>query len=270
MDKSLLTAYLEQVQRYPLLSAEQEKILSYKIQKGDNHAKMQLVNSNLRLVVSISKKYANNTSNFMDIIQEGNLGLLTAASKFNYSYKTRFATYAYPWISQCIIRYLQNKNSAISIPYRKDESLRRLRRSKTYLAQSLGRQPSVKELAVYMDTSEKVIEDIQKYEFSYTSINSEIKGTNGITYGDSICDNRQLSVENTIIKDFEINKIKNLVDNLPDRERQVIYFRYNLLQGNKPKTLRQIAELLGISAESVRQTELRALKTLRKAAAGVV
>jgi len=181
MDKLLIKSYMEQVTRYPLLSAEEEIELSRKIQKGDEEAKMKLVNSNLRLVVSIATKYASGQNSLMDLIQEGNLGLITAAGKFNHSFNTRFGTYAHSWITQSILRYIHGHIPTISIPFRKEEKLRNVKKSEVVLKQKLGRNPTLKELAVYLDISEESVKEILLLDYSYSSLNAEIKGTEGLT-----------------------------------------------------------------------------------------
>ena len=262
MDKLLIKSYMEQVTRYPLLSAEEEIELSRKIQKGDEEAKMKLVNSNLRLVVSIATKYASGQNSLMDLIQEGNLGLITAAGKFNHSFNTRFGTYAHSWITQSILRYIHGHIPTISIPFRKEEKLRNIKKSEVVLKQKLGRNPTLKELAVYLDISEESVKEILLLDYSYSSLNAEIKGTEGLTWADTISCPKP-NPEDFCLKSMLSANIRDLLDFLPEQEKKVLFYRFNFLQEKKPKTLRQIGDLIGVSAETVRQMEIRALRKLR-------
>ncbi len=262
MQKTYFNSYFKQISKYPLLSVEQERDISKKIQQGDTFAKTQLINSNLRLVVNIAKKYASETIDIMDLIQEGNLGLINAASKFRNSFNTRFSTYAYPWITQYILRYIQNKLPTINIPYRIEELLRTIRKTEGLLTQKLRRAPSCAEIAVYLDIPEKKVINAKSYEFFCSSLNDEIYGCEGLTFADVISDDR-IELEQSMIRDNEINNVNSLVNSLSLREQQVIKYRYNLYKSDKPKTLRQISEILGVSSETVRQLELKAIGKLR-------
>ena len=150
----IFETYIKQIGRYPLLNAEQEKKLSEQIEKGSAQAVNQLVNSNLRLVISIARKFLCTSKNsIMDLIQEGNLGLMAAASKYHYSFNTRFSTYAYSWILQYMLRYVYNKTSMIALPHRKEELLRKIVAAKNEYKQNLNRELSVPELAEICGTT---------------------------------------------------------------------------------------------------------------------
>ena len=146
MENELITPYLSQLKKYPLLSADEEKKLANSIENGDMRARNLLVQSNLRLVISIAKKYLHYKVSLCDLLQEGNIGLLIAATKFRSSFNTRFSTYAYLWIQQYMLRFIRNKNPAIQIPHRKEAEIRRIRASQDHLHQHLGRKPNVGEL----------------------------------------------------------------------------------------------------------------------------
>lgn len=267
LQKTIFSSYLEQINRYPLLTAEQERVLASKIKKGDEAAKAKLVSSNLRLVVSIAKKYAINGMDVMDLIQEGNLGLITAAGKFCDSFNTKFSTYAHPWITQTILRYVQNKTSIISIPFRKEEFLRTIRKAEDILAQKLKRIPTVQEIATYLDIPEDKVCATKRLDYKCSSLNDEVYGQEGKTFADVVADDK-ISVEQKLIDEVEMNNVRLLLENLSWREKQVIRYRYNLCNNGAPKTLRQIGEILGVTSETVRQTELRAIHKLRKKVAG--
>ena len=262
MQKTYFNSYFKQICQYPLLTAEQEIAIAKKIQQGDTSAQVQLINSNLRLVVNIAKKYASDTIDIMDLIQEGNLGLMNAAAKYTNSFNTRFSTYAYQWITQYILRYIQNKLPTINIPYRLDELLRTINKAEGLLTQRLRRKPSCSEIADFLDIPEKKVSNAKSYEFFCSSLNDEIYCCEGLTIADVVSDDR-IELEQSLIRDNEISNLNLIVNKLSWKEQQVIKYRYNLYRGDKAKTLRQISEILGVSSETVRQLELKAIGKLR-------
>lgn len=266
MKDFLLTSYLAQIGRYSVLSHDEEITLAKEIKKGSSEAKLTLINCNLRLVVSIAEKYADDEYNLMDLIQEGNLGLITAAGKFNPKFNCRFSTYAFPWITQYILRYIQNKMPVIRLPHKKEEKIRQIKKSKAYLTDVLGREPSTKEIALYLDMGESELKKILECDYSCTSMHTPIEGMDGVTGEDMLADERY-SLENTSMKVFVQNEIQSLLHTLSERERQVLYYRYDIGDSkNNPRTFRQISKILGCSAETVRKIELHALKSLRSVA----
>ncbi len=256
-------AYLETIRSYPLLTFEQELELAEKIQAGDAESKLRLIQCNLRLVVSIASRMSCSCLSIMDIIQEGNMGLITAASKYHHSYNVRFSTYAYWWITQSINRYLTNKKRMVRLPHRKEELLRKIKQAQSVLGQRLHRVPSTKETALYLGISEQTVMETENCSFAMLSIDTEIEPDSGQNLGDIIPD-FTYAPEKPVMDQALRAEIAKLLDTLPTQERQVIWFRYNLGHDRKPKTLREISSLLGVSAETVRQMELRALKRLRK------
>lgn len=266
MKEFLLTSYLAQIGRYSVLSHDEEITLAKEIKKGSSEAKLTLINCNLRLVVSIAEKYADDEYNLMDLIQEGNLGLITAAGKFNPKFNCRFSTYAFPWITQYILRYIQNKMPVIRLPHKKKEKIRQIKKSKAYLTDVLGREPSTKEIALYLDMGESELKKILECDYSCISMHTPIEGMDGVTGEDMLADERY-SLENTSMKVFVQNEIQSLLHTLSERERQVLYYRYDMGDSkNNPRTFRQISKILGCSAETVRKIELHALKSLRSVA----
>jgi RNA polymerase primary sigma factor len=263
MEKENIKSYVEKSKRYPLLSHEQEMELSLKVQNGDAAAQQQLILSNLRLVISIARKYYAPNLSLMDLIQEGNLGLTVAASKYHYSFNTRFSTYAYAWISQYIARYIQTKSPFIAIPFRKEEMLRHIKNAHDYLFQQSGRKPSSREIAEYLDVPIKMIRNAQRYSYNVTSLNMDIDSSPSLTLIDTIPD-VQFAPETYISRMADSMRAVELLNLLPPVERKVVYYRYHFDGGQQKKTLREIGEMLGISAETVRQTELRAIRRLRK------
>ncbi|MBQ3825353.1 MAG: sigma-70 family RNA polymerase sigma factor [Spirochaetaceae bacterium] len=262
MEKEVFNSYMDQVQKYPLLSYENEVELSRRIESGDSRAKMLLVQSNLRLVVSIAKKLNVSKDCMMDLIQEGNLGLITAAAKFHYSFKTRFSTYAYSWIMQYMLRYLHNRCTPIALPHRKDEVIRHVATAEQYLLQQTGHQPSLEELSVYMGLPEKTIKDAMQYAFMVTSLDSECGEDDNSSIGDLLPDSTYSPEKKMMDKEGRA-EVFDLINTLPEKEQKVIYHRYNFACEQRPKTLREISSMLGVSAETIRQMELRALRRMR-------
>ena len=262
----MLETYISQIQRYPLLTAEQEIALSKEIEKGSKAAEKKLINSNLRLVISVAKKFCNTPKvSVMDLIQEGNLGLMAAASKFHYGFNTRFSTYAYNWILQYMLRYLYNKTSMISLPHRKEELLRKITAAQTEFKQTLNREPTAAELSECCGVSIEEIESVLSYSFSVTSIDIEATDDGSATIGDLIADN-SYNPEHNFLREQEKKQVKKMVDSLPDKERRVIYGRFNFENELHIPTLRELSATLGVSAETVRQMEIRAVQKMREAA----
>ena len=262
MEQQAYKSYIKQIQKYPLMTFEEEIEHSKLMQKGDNDAKMRLIQSNLRLVVSVAKKYKNPYVSIMDLIQEGNIGLLTAVSKYHYSFNTRFSTYAYAWIAQSITRFIRNKTGAILVPHRKEELVRKIHSARLVLFQKLSREPSDEEIAEKLGITLEEIKNANLYTFSYVSIDAETEENSGQNYKDSIPD-YSFAPETRFFETVEKEKIQKMVKNLPEMERKVVEYRYNFQNDEKVKTLRQVGEELGVSAETVRQMEMRAKKQLR-------
>lgn len=260
--------YLNQIQRFPLLDAESERELAVKISAGDKKAVNRLVNSNLRLVVSIANKFKKTYKvSVMDLIQEGNLGLMAAAEKFSPEYETRFSTYAYPWILQYMLRFLHNKTSIISIPQRKEEVLRRLSTIQSEYSEATGKKASKKELALSLGITEDELNSALECLYTCTSLDSECMEDGSMTVGELIPDFTYDPERNFFIEIAKSN-IKQLVADLSEKERVVISGRYNFDGLANAPTLREIGLSLGVSAETIRQTELKALKKIRQALNG--
>lgn len=262
----MLESYIHQIQRYALLTREEEAEISKRIENGDRAAVTKLVNSNLRLVVSIAKKFNMRGSvSIMDLIQEGNMGLMSAAEKFNYGFNTRFSTYAYTWILQYMLRYLYNKTSMIALPHRKEEFLRKIKTAKEEFYQVYDREPSVTELADFAGVSEEDVAESMAYSYTVTSIDIETSEDGNATIGDLIPDNKY-NPEVNYLREVEKSELKNMIESLPANERKVIYCRYNLANEAHVPTLRELSDSMGVSAETVRQMELRAMRKIRQAA----
>ncbi|TFG59168.1 MAG: RNA polymerase sigma factor RpoD/SigA [Spirochaetales bacterium] len=256
-----LQSYFNQIKHIPLLSFEEELELSQKIMKGDEAAKKRLIESNLRLVVKIAKAYVTPDVSLLDIVQEGNLGLLKAAAKYDYRKQVRFSTYAAWWIKQAIVRSLSNKRRTIRLPHRKEETIKRIQKTFTTLSQKLLRKPSIHEIAGELNMVENDIVDLLMVSNSVVSLETEpgvdSSGTLMDVYEDfSYEPQRQLMDKNMR------EETMRFLEKLLEREKRILLYRFSFF-GNKKYTLKTIGEKMGISPETVRQIEKRALKKLK-------
>ncbi len=256
-----LESYFQEIARYPLLSAEEEIDLSKQALAGNKAAYNRLINSNLRLVVKIAKSFTSSGLSLTDLIQEGNIGLMTAAKKFDWKKGVRFSTYAAWWIKQGILRAITNKKRMIRIPHRKEESLLRLER---YIAQfnaDHGYEPTPQEVAAHTGMSEKEVKHIMSMIPAVQSLD-QVMTEDGATLIDAIEDNRYdpyISIDQNACKE----DVELLMKILAEKEKQVLMYRFSFYDGKK-YTLKNISEKLGISAETVRQIEIKAINKLRQ------
>jgi RNA polymerase primary sigma factor len=256
-----LQSYFQQIKNTPLLTFEEELLLSRKIQKGDEGAKQRLIEANLRLVVKIAKAYITPDVNFLDLIQEGNLGLIKAASKYDYKKNVRFSTYAAWWIKQAIVRSLSNKRRAIRLPHRKEEALKKIQKTFYVLNQKLLRKPSVEEVA---DELHMKVEDVT----SILNASSAIASLDGENHFDSgslhdICEDFSYDPDRELMEKSLREETMKFLEHLLEKEKQILLYRFSFY-GGKKYTLKKIGEQLGISPETVRQIEMRAIRKLRE------
>jgi RNA polymerase primary sigma factor len=254
-----LAQYFEEISRTPLLTFEQELELSRRVESGDETARQRLIQANLRLVVKIAKAYSRYGTAFLDLIQEGNLGLINAAGKFDYRKNVRFSTYASWWIKQSIVRALVNKNRMIRLPHRKEESLRKLT-AKLAESAAAKRTPTVEELAVYLRLAKEEVLALLELAGAVTSLDKEV-GDEAVSLIELVEDRSYQPESEYFVQEF-VSDTQRLLETLQDRERDVLLCRY-AFGGEKKKTLKTIGEQLGLSAETVRQMEIRALEKLR-------
>ncbi len=259
--------YQREIKKYKLLTAEEEQNLSKEIQQGNKAALNKLVQANLRLVVCVAKKFsASYKFSIMDLIQEGNFGLMAAAAKYNYSFNTRFSTYAYAWIFQYMIRFVQNKTSIIDVPQKRKERIRMIENSELLFAQEYGRKPTRQELAAFTALPESEIAEILGYSYTVTSLDIEcgaVGSEDSSTIGDLIPDDTY-NPEEIFFEELDKKFIETMLSKLSARERLVVRSRYNLDRSNHSATLRELSQSLGVSAETVRQMEIRAVRRLKK------
>ena len=265
-DDDILQMYLKDIGKIKLLSGREEKALGREIKEGEKHkadiAKRKLIQANLRLVVSIAKKYIGQGVLFMDLVQEGSLGLIKAAEKFDYSKNFKFSTYATWWIKQTIIRAISNNSRAIRIPVHMADKIRKYKRALTSLSFELGREPTEQEIATRLGLPLKKIAAIKK-SIIKEPVSLETPVTDDLNIGDYIQDKTTASPENqTKNKDMK-NGIRKLLETLNEREQKIISSRFGI-NGEQPKTLEQLGQIMGYSKERIRQLEDLALKKLRE------
>ncbi len=256
--------YLQQIGKVKLLNSEQEIELAKRIAEGDEVAKGQLVKANLRLVVSIAKKYIGRGLSFLDLIQEGNLGLIRAAEKFDHKRGFKFSTYATWWIQQSITRGIADKSRTIRLPVHMIETIGRLKKVTRDLSHDLGRTPTKEELAGKMGISLSKLRLVLKATQSTISLETPLHTKDEASkIGDFLVDENTESPDSRVSQENLTEELDKILDSLRPRERDVLKLRFGLNDGNK-RTLEEIGQLFGVSRERVRQIETRALNKLRK------
>jgi len=259
--ENLLETYYRQIKVFPLLSFEDELELSKKIQNGDIDALHKLVNSNLRLVIKIAGLFNVPDVPLMDMIQEGNIGLIHAANKYDYNKNVRFCTYASWWIRQFISRYITNKRRLVRLPQRKEETLRKIQRVYHVLCQTLMHQPRNSDIAKELGMSVSAVD-------SYINMASDpLPFDFHPNDDDSVCamdihEDYTYSPERTLMRQVSRDGTMHILNKLKDQEKRIISYRYQL-NGYERCTLREIGDKLDISPETVRQIEMRAMKKIR-------
>jgi RNA polymerase primary sigma factor len=255
--------YLKKIGQYPLLSGEKEVILAKQIENGDDHAKDILANSNLRLVVSIAKKYMKRGLDFLDLISEGNIGLMKAIEKFDYRKGYKFSTYATWWIRQAITRAIADQSKLIRIPVHMNDTIARTKKENKRLTQELGREPSYKELAEKLGTTEEKISEIFRIAQDPVSMEAGIGGDDdGSTVGDFISDEQNPTPVESTRKSMLNETMDDVLGSLTEKEALVLRLRYGLMDG-EPRTLEEVGKMFGVTRERIRQIEAKAIRKLR-------
>jgi RNA polymerase primary sigma factor len=258
-----LRAYFAQIKKNRLLTFEEELELSRRILQGDDAARRRLIEANLRLVVRIAKKYMTRDVSLLDLIQEGNLGLIKAASKYDYRKHVRFSTYASWWIKQAIVRSLSNKRRVIRLPHRKEEKLRKINKAYNSLSQVLKRTPNIEEIAAELGLKKREVETILQLSNAVISLDGPTQEDSG-TLQDMIEDNSFVPDRELLKQNLRERTLKFL-ESLMEKEKQILLYRF-AFYGGKKYTLKRIGDEMGISPETVRQIEIRALKKLKESA----
>jgi RNA polymerase primary sigma factor len=259
-----LGVYFNQIRAIPLLSFEEALELSRRIQNGDKEARRRLIEANLRLVIKIARRYASGSIPLMDIIQEGNLGLIRAVEKYDYSRNIRFSTYASWWIRQAISRYISNKQRVIRLPHRKEVLLHKIQKAYHLLSQTLMRQPRSGEIAEYLGLPLEDVERLVRAGSGAVSLDMGIMPDESATVEDTHED-YTYNPERVFLKKSARADTIRFLGMLKDRERRILMSRYQL-NGCKDRTLKTIGDQMGISPETVRQIEMKAVEKIRRRA----
>ena len=256
--------YLKEIGKYDLLKPEEEPILAAKILEGDEEAKMRLINANLRLVVNIAKHYVGRGMLFLDLIQEGNLGLMKAVDKFDYTKGFKFSTYATWWIRQAITRAIADQARTIRIPVHMVETINKMTRVQRQLIQDLGRDPTAEEISEAMggELSPKRIREIQRIALEPVSLETPIGEEDDSHLGDFIEDKDNESPIEYTTKQLLKEELDSILKDLTDREERVLRLRYGL-DDNRPRTLEEVGREFGVTRERIRQIEAKAIKKLK-------
>ena len=254
--------YLKEIGKVPLLSAEEEIDLAKRMADGDEEAKKRLAEANLRLVVSIAKRYVGRGMLFLDLIQEGNLGLIKAVEKFDYQKGFKFSTYATWWIRQAITRAIADQARTIRIPVHMVETINKMSKMQRKLTLELGYEPSVTELAEALDMSEDKVMEIMQIAREPASLETPIGEEDDSNLGDFVADSNAVTPEGNVESVMLREHIDALLGDLKERERQVIVLRFGLEDGH-PRTLEEVGKEFNVTRERIRQIEAKALRKLR-------
>ncbi len=254
--------YLKEIGNYPLLTMTDEVELAKKIIEGDDSAKQMLAESNLRLVVSIAKRYVGRGLSFLDLIQEGNLGLIKAVEKFDYTKGYKFSTYATWWIRQAITRSIADQSRTIRIPVHMSEVINKTYRVSRNLLQELGREPSDQELADALKLPIEKVREILKVSADPVSLDTPIGEEDDSHLGDFIRDESVMGPEEAATYSILKDQITRLLDTLTDREQRVLILRFGLNDG-RSRTLEEVGKEFNVTRERIRQIEAKALRKLR-------
>lgn len=254
--------YLKEIGRVDLLSAEEEISLAERIEEGDEEAKRRLAEANLRLVVSIAKRYVGRGMLFLDLIQEGNMGLIKAVEKFDYRKGFKFSTYATWWIRQAITRAIADQARTIRIPVHMVETINKLIRVQRQLLQDLGREPTPEEIGEDMDLTPEKVREILKIAQEPVSLETPIGEEDDSHLGDFIEDQDATSPSEHAAYELLKEQLEDVLDTLTDREENVLRLRFGLDDG-RTRTLEEVGKVFGVTRERIRQIEAKALRKLR-------
>lgn len=259
-----LKIYLNEIGQIPLLTEDEERDLGRRSSEGDRDARRKLEEANLRLVVSLAKHYTGRGMPLMDLIQEGNMGLMRAAEKYDYTMENRFSTYASWWIREAMQRAIDQQSREIRVPVHVAENMKKVQKISKELQQELGREPLPDEIAGKMPgKTEKDIKEILSYLQSPVSLETPVGEEGENSLGDMVEDRTEATPEEAMDTLVRKEEVSELLESLSDRERQVIRLRYGLEDG-KSHTLEEIGNSLNVTRERVRQIEARAMEKLRR------
>lgn len=254
--------YMREMGQFSMLSADEEIELAHRIAEGDQSAKNELVEANLRLVVSLARHYQGCGLSYQDLIQEGNIGLIKAAEKFDVSKGFRFSTYASWWIKQALSRAIADQSRTIRIPVHMTENINKFKKIERELLNQLNREPKIKEIADAMGISEKQAKEIQSYIVEPTSLDIQVGDDDDTTIGSFIEDTHFVNPESAYIKESNGDVVNAVLDTLSDREANILRLRFGI-GGKKAMTLEEVGKEYGLTRERIRQIEAKALRKLR-------
>ncbi len=261
-EHDLVTDYLRETRRVRLLTAAEEVSLAKAIEAGDEAARQRLIEANLRLVVSIAKRYTGRGMLFLDLIQEGNVGLMRAVEKYDWRKGYKFSTYASWWIRQAVSRGLADQARTIRLPVHIVDQVNRLIKTRVRLAQELEREPTVDELAETMELTPQRVEQLIRVDQQPVSLESPVGDDGDDVLGDFVRDDEQYRPDVAVVDKVGSEELSTMLATLPPRDRRLIECRFGLT-GEDPMTLAEVAGTLGVSRERVRQIENRTLLRLR-------
>lgn len=254
--------YLKEIGSIPLLTQEQEQDLAKRKSEGDAEAGKKLVEANLRLVVSIAKRYTGRGMSFLDLVQEGNIGLMKAVEKFDYTKGYRLSTYATWWVKQSVTRALADQSRTIRLPVHMVEAVNRIRKAQRALAVKLEREPSNEEIGKEVGMSEKRVTELMQSSGDTVSLETPVGDEDGSNLGDFVADDSNASTEEKAESVFLREEIEQMLQGLNPREREVIILRFGLESGH-PLTLEEVGKRFKVTRERIRQIETAALRKLR-------
>ena len=260
-----LKIYLKEIGRIPLLTAEEELELGRQIAEGDTEARRKMEEANLRLVVAVAKHYAGKGMQFMDLIQEGNIGLMRAVEKFDYTKGSKFSTYAVWWIKEAILRALDSQSREIRVPVRVAQNMNKISKTERKMEQTLGREVAAEEIAKELHMTTEEVERMQNYIKNPVSLETPVGDEEDSNLEDFIEDTQEPTPEEAVAALVQKEEVQEMLSTLTEKEQKILRLRYGLEDGNV-HTLEETGQILGVTRERIRQLESRALEKLRKSA----
>lgn len=260
-----LKIYLKEIGRIPLLTAEEELELGRQIAEGDTEARRKMEEANLRLVVAVAKHYAGKGMQFMDLIQEGNIGLMRAVEKFDYTKGSKFSTYAVWWIKEAILRALDSQSREIRVPVRVAQNMNKISKTERKMEQTLGREVAAEEIAKELHMTTEEVERMQSYIKNPVSLETPVGDEEDSSLEDFIEDTQEPTPEEAVAALVQKEEVQEMLSTLTEKEQKILRLRYGLEDGNV-HTLEETGQILGVTRERIRQLESRALEKLRKSA----
>lgn len=256
---------LKEIGRIPLLTAEEELELGRQIAEGDTEARRKMEEANLRLVVAVAKHYAGKGMQFMDLIQEGNIGLMRAVEKFDYTKGSKFSTYAVWWIKEAILRALDSQSREIRVPVRVAQNMNKISKTERKMEQTLGREVAAEEIAKELHMTTEEVERMQSYIKNPVSLETPVGDEEDSNLEDFIEDTQEPTPEEAVAALVQKEEVQEMLSTLTEKEQKILRLRYGLEDGNV-HTLEETGQILGVTRERIRQLESRALEKLRKSA----